>query len=147
MAEISSYVAEQNMAIVRYYLEELWNKQNYAIVDEVFAENVTSYLLATPSYGRDEIKQNVQNTLSAFPDALLTVNHLSAEGDKVIIHWTLEGTHQGEYHDISPTGNPVTIKGVTAVYLTNGMVTEIWPQVENLSEFLQQLGGLPDIGA
>lgn len=145
MLENAANPEDLNKKIVRHYLEELWNQRNYAIIDELFSENVTSHLLSAPSHGREEIKENVKKTLIAFPDAHLTVQKLTAENDKVVVTWKLTGKHLGEYRGIPPTGNPVTIEGITAINLEDGQVVEIWPKIENLFSFMQQLGGLPDI--
>jgi len=45
-------MSEQNKAIVRRLIEEVWNKGNLSLVDELFAPNYEHHDSSTPDLGR-----------------------------------------------------------------------------------------------
>ena len=117
-------MSEENKAIVRRFLDELWNKRNRAILDE----------LATPSYtlAGDALR-------SAFTDLRLTVDDQIAEGDKVVTRWTMTGTHTGEFEGVASTGKQVTFTGIFIHRIEGGKLAERWTAASALG-VQQQLG-------
>jgi len=101
-------LTEENKDIVLRGIEELWNKGNMAVADELFAANFINHdLVDTPeTYNLEAYKQSVNNTRTDFPDLHVTVEEQIAEGDKVVTRWTCTGTHKGSSGamDIAPTG-------------------------------------------
>jgi steroid delta-isomerase-like uncharacterized protein len=77
--------------------------------------------------------------LQAFPDLHLAVDHMIAEGDKVVVRNTVTGTHRGEYMGLPPTGMPVAYDEIFIFRFANGRVAESWGVVDMLSQ-MKQLG-------
>ena len=50
--------------------------------------------------------------LNAFPDRHQIIHDWVAENDKVVTRWTVQGTQQGEYLGIAPTGKRVKFSGM-----------------------------------
>src|SRR3989304_2625446 len=107
---------EQNKAIVRRLLQEVWNGRNLAALEELVDPNFTHL---SPPYGvtadRDGIKQLVEMFNVAFPDHYTAIEDLIAEGEKVAAQLTRSGTHKGEFLGIPPTGGQVKYS-LLAVY-------------------------------
>lgn len=80
--------------------------------------------------------------VAAFPDRQVTIDDVVAEGDRVVVRTTLNGTHQGEMQGIPATGNAVTQPSITIFRLTNGKIAEGWYASDHLS-MMQQLGVIP----
>jgi len=55
----------------------------------------------------------------------------------------MEGTHQGTWMGISPTGKRLQIRMITIHRIANGKIAEDWVLVESLGLF-QQLGAVPN---
>ncbi len=68
-----------------------------------------------------------------------------AEGDRVVVRYTLRGTHTGNYMGIAPAGKQVTQTGITINRFANGKAVELWGNVDDLG-LLQQLGAIPPMG-
>lgn len=135
--------AEENKAIVRRYLEEVWGKGNVALLGELLDEHVVDHNpLPEQAPGIDGQRQAVSLFTSAFGNTRMTVDSLVAEGDKVVDHWTWSGTHQGELMGIPPTDRTVTITGTAISRLVDGKIVEIW-HVEDTFGLMQQLGAIP----
>lgn len=62
---------------------------------------------------------------------------LTAEGDRVVMRWTLRGTHLGELRGgVAPTGKAVTVTGTTTHRLVGGQIAESWGNVDYFGLFL-----------
>jgi steroid delta-isomerase-like uncharacterized protein len=139
---------EENKAIVRRFYEEVWGKRNLAVADELLDAKV---VLHTPRQteanivDREGYKQIVTYVYTAFPDLQATVEEMIAEGDKVVVRWAWQGTHQGEWQGIAPTGKPIRNEGITIFRLTNGRIVDDRFQGNGLG-LMQQLGAIPAPG-
>jgi steroid delta-isomerase-like uncharacterized protein len=66
---------------------------------------------------------------SAFPDCRITVHQVLSEGDSVAAHYVFSGTHTGDLLGMAPSGNAVSVQGVTIQRWVDGQVAEeraIW---------------------
>lgn len=138
--------AEENRAMVRRIVEELVNKGDLAVVDEIFASNFVNHSPATGTTpDREGIKQYIAMVRSAFPDYHNIIEDLIAEGDKVVARVMCRGTHRAEFMGIAPTGKSVAFSAVSIFHFAGGKVVEWWNNTDNLG-LLQQLGMLPPPG-
>src|SRR5215211_806477 len=130
-----SVSTEENRAIFRRYIEEVWNQTNLEVVDEIFDR----YISHQPDgsileRGPEDVKRFVGEFRSAFPDLRLSIDDQIAEGDKVMIRETARGTHQGELRGMAPTGEEMEIKGIAIFrFSSQGKVVESWDSYDQLS--------------
>ena len=126
--------SEANKALARRIVEEMWNTQNLKVVDEVYS----------PEFGgrHEATKQFVTAHLTAFPDLHITIQDQIAENDLVATRYVMRGTHQGEFANIPPTGEPFTVTGIEMHRFADGKLIELWNVVDLLG-MLQQLGVIP----
>ena len=82
---------------------------------------------------------------SAFPDFKATINDLIAEGDKVVIHMTWNGTQQGEFMGIPPTGKRISVGIFDILRIAEGQTMEHWGLMDRMA-MMQQLGVIPAPG-
>jgi predicted ester cyclase len=88
---------EENKALAQCWIEEAWNKGDLTIVEELIAPNYILHDPARPGLrGREGIKQSVAMFRTAFPDLHFTIEDQIAEGDKVVILYTVQGP-QGSF--------------------------------------------------
>lgn len=85
---------ERNKAAVRRWIDEGFNKRNVKAVDELFAAD---FAVNGQKVGREGLKQSMSRFLSAFPDLHVTIDEIVAEGNKVGIWYTVQGTHHGDF--------------------------------------------------
>lgn len=137
-------MSEANKRLVRRAVDEVWNKGNFALLDEFVAEDVVVHGAdpADDLHGPDEITRFYTGLREAFPDIRFTIEDQIAEGDRVVTRWTASATHRGAFQGIPPTGKSVGITGTDVDRLVGGRVVECWSIVGELS-VLQQLGALP----
>jgi steroid delta-isomerase-like uncharacterized protein len=140
------FMSEQNKNVVRRCIEEMWNKNDVSLADQLFAPNYTHHDAATPDAGRgpESEKKRLAQYRGAFPDLRMTIEDLISEGDLVMARWSARGTHRGELNGIAPTGKQFQITGVSICRITNGKMAEGWVNWDALA-LMQQLGVAPEM--
>jgi predicted ester cyclase len=76
---------------------------------------------------------------TGFPDLQFTVERLCAEGDKAAARWFIQGTHNGPFLGMPPTGNKVKDQGLDVFVFSGGKIAEIWVNENDLG-LMKQLG-------
>ena len=127
-AAASSSQAEQNKKLVLDALEQVFNAHQLDKVDQFFVEN---YIQHNPhaGQGRESVKRYFGMLFAAFPDWKGEVEHIIAEGDKVIMVVNWSGTHQGEFMGVKATGKKMTTRTADVMRIENGKVAEHWDVV------------------
>ncbi|PYT76849.1 MAG: ester cyclase [Acidobacteria bacterium] len=140
-------MSEQNKTIVRRLFDELWNKGNLPVADELIAPTYTHHDASTPDLGRGPESEKKRVTLyrTAFSDLRLTVEDMIAEGETVVARWSCRGAHKGDLNGIAPTGKQFVISGVSIVRFAGGKMVEGWINWDALG-LMQQLSVVPALG-
>jgi predicted ester cyclase len=128
---------DANKTLIRRFLEEVFNRGNLEVVDELWIA------------GEEESgKRAVMNLRTAFPDYHRTIEQQIAEGDTVVTRWTMRGTHRGPFtsqslgRTIAPTRRTVTVSGVAIHRVVDGRIVEAWVRGNDSLELLMQLGAI-----
>ena len=136
-------MSEENKALARRVVEEVWNQGDVGVVDETFAPDYREH---NPRPGQDVgidgYKGGVAMMRSAFPDLHLDLQDIVAEGDRVAIRYTLHGTHDGELIGLAPSGKRVSSDGMVSARVKDGRIVERWG-VQDMVTLLQQIGAFP----
>ena len=140
-------MSEQNKTIVHRLFDELWNKGNLSVADQLFAPTYAHHDPSTPDLGKGPESEKKRATLyrTAFHDLRLTIEDILAEGETVVARWSGRGVHKGDLGGIAPTGKQFNISGVTIARFASGKMVEGWVNWDALS-LMQQLGVVPEIG-
>jgi steroid delta-isomerase-like uncharacterized protein len=123
---------EENKALVRRFYDEVTNGRNVAVLDELLAPNFEGFKVAGADHGqnREAFKHMITMVLNAFPDHHQAIHDWIAENDRVVTRWTVQGTHQGKYVGIAPTGKQVKITGIDIFRVVDGKIVELWAEVD-----------------
>jgi predicted ester cyclase len=137
---------EHNKQLVLRWRDEIWNKRNVTIVDELYAPDYIGHMAGTPGpiAGREALKQLIAAYLAAF-DIHLTSQFLIAEGDLVAVYDTVRLKHTGAFQGIPPTGKEATITSTDIYRMVDGKIVEQWTE-GNMLDLMQQLGVIPAPG-
>jgi predicted ester cyclase len=124
MAQSSSQ-AEENKAFIREYAEALsGNEKTEAMLDRYISD--------------EALKQHIREFEAAFPRYEFIAEDMIAEGDKVAVHFTARGTHEGQLYDLEATGRSFEIPGLIIYRIENGKIAEFWLQADVMG-LMQQL--------
>ena len=138
---------EQDKALVRRFVEEIFNRGNMSVVDELFAPDFVEHeeLPAGIPNDREGVIQLTTMLRSAFPDFKATIDDIIAEGNKVVIRMTWRGTQKGEFMGVPPSGKSVAVGVIDIIRIADGQFVEHWGQMDSMG-MMQQLGVIPAPG-
>ncbi|MEV4433502.1 ester cyclase [Streptomyces sp. NPDC049555] len=127
---------------VRRFFEEVAVGGDLALVDELFTDGYRDHDIgrAEPIVGHEAMKRDVTDWRDAF-DFRFDLHEELAEGDRVAVRWTWQGSHQGDFMGLQPTGQEVRMAGTTVFRLEDGRIAEGWWTYDLLG-LLRQLGGV-----
>jgi steroid delta-isomerase-like uncharacterized protein len=137
---------ENNKAVIRRWIEEAWNQGNSDLADELYCSDFVARDIdnSTPTIqGPAGIKNYLVAMRNAFPDIHFTIDHLFAEGDRVVGAFTIRGTHRGDFGDIPATGKRIVFQAVDIWRFKNGKIVERSVALIDRLNLMQQLGVLP----
>jgi predicted ester cyclase len=134
--------SEDNKALHRHFYEEVVNKGNPGIIDEIFTPDWVGHTPGRPDTTRDGLKAAFQNFGTSFSGSHASIEHQIADGDLVATHITMTGTNTGPMMGMPPTGKSVKYDGVEVVRVLNDKIVEFWGLLDMLT-MMQQLGLAP----
>lgn len=76
-----------------------------------------------PVRGIEYVREGFGYWLDAFPDVQVTINKLIVDPPDIAVEWTFEGTHQGEYMGVQPSGRRMRVMTAAHFTVENGKVT------------------------
>jgi steroid delta-isomerase-like uncharacterized protein len=135
-------MSEENKAIVRDYLEEVWHKGRLDRFEEYIAQDVIPHSSGQGPTDAAAMKESLSTWRKAIPNIHLASDDVIAVDGKVIVRWTITGTHKGELFGIPATGRDIAFSGITIFRLAGGKIAEFWLQGDTLG-LMQQLGAIP----
>jgi steroid delta-isomerase-like uncharacterized protein len=141
-------VAEENKALADRFHMDVFQEENLDVADEILSPDFVWHGAFSPGEdqrGPEGTKQVASAVIGAFPDRRITHEDIIAEGDKVLIRWSMSGTHQGELMGIPATGRRVTVRGFDLFRIEGGKIVEMWQEADQLG-MMQQLGVIPEPG-
>ena len=137
---------EENKALFRRTYEELLNRGDLDVADELVAPEFINHE-APP--GRDRGPESMRGLAAmlrtAFPDLHFEIEELVAEGDTVAGRLTMSGTHEGPLMGAPPTRRSVRHDHMHFVRFRDGKAVEHWGVRDDLG-MMQQLGVIPEPG-
>ncbi len=83
---------------------------------------------------------------AAFDGPQLRFHEVFSNGDRLVIRFTMTGTHRGDFLGVAPTGRDVAVDGITILHFRDGRCVERWSSVDMLN-WLVQLGAAQPPGA
>lgn len=139
-------IIAQNKEVVRRYYEEAFNDRNMELLEELIADDVVNHnplsdesLTPGEARGFEGFKRHVELAYEGMSDASVTIEELFGEDDMVAVRFTFEGTHDGPFAGLEPTGRPVSMSNIGMFRINDGKIAERWLESDNVA-MLQQLG-------
>jgi len=125
--------------------EEIFNKKNFAVCNEIIAEEFVEHAAAPFAQsapgrvnGPQAMRQTAEWLLAQFPDLHMTVEAVVAEGDTVAARILSEGTNLGPLNGVMPpTGKGFSARQSHWYRVEEGKLVEHWATREDLPTMLQ----------
>ena len=134
---------ERNKALTLRGFEEMFNRGDLSVVDELVADRGEDHQEAPGTDFAAHLKDVITKMRTAFPDLHFEIHHMLAEGDMVSCRSTMTGTHEGRFEigpfrDIPPTGRQVDWKHMHFFRWVNGKNTDLW-HIMDTATLMRQL--------
>jgi len=129
---------ESTKDLIRRYCEEALPraaKGDRSALHAYLADGYVQHTAAHHEAGkvdRERHQAGLEEAMKMIPDLKYVVDRYVAEGDYVVTHWHIEGTHAGRHQHrhsrqhVDPTHAPVEIEGMTLYRVTDGKIAESW---------------------
>ena len=127
---------EENKTIQRRF-QDIWNQGDFSIIEEIWDKDYINH--SVKAKGLDAVRKYISAYRNAFPDVEFKINDQIAKGDKVVMYFTITGTHKGEFQGIKPTGKSIKMTGIAIHKIIDGKIVEIWGNWDMLG-LMKQLG-------
>jgi steroid delta-isomerase-like uncharacterized protein len=105
------------------------------------SNNLEAALACWTDENHEWLRKAFHSFNTAFPDLHVTINEMIAEGDKVVVSWTLTGTHRGVWSGIPATGHTIEWNATDTYTILDGQITSLHRAADNLALF-KQLGAI-----
>ena len=131
-------------SVIRAWFEDVWNKGDETAVERLFHPDGVFRGLPTPDgepvRGPVEFMPFHRAFRSAFPDMQIDLLRTVAQGDLILAHCRVTGTHRGDGLGLPPTDRPIQMYGFALGRVENGQLHEGWNCFDFLDMY-RQLGG------
>lgn len=137
---------DDNKALVRRFIDEVFLAGRFDAVDRLVAEDFTAHTWGPTPVGRDGLKAAIERVKAGLSDPAMTIEDVVAEDDRVVVRLVSSATQSGQFMGLPPTGRRYEIGEIHIFRVRDGQVAEHWHEADFLG-MLRQLGALPGGGA
>ena len=134
-------MVEQNKTLVRDLTEQIWNGMAFDRIPDFYSvDYVADYRpYGQPRHGHEGIRGMVERAHDAFSDYHEEIREMVAEGNMVVVRFTVSGTQSGQWGALAPTGRRAEFDEVAFLEIQDGKVVRQRGVADNLTA-LRQLG-------
>jgi predicted ester cyclase len=138
----NSSISHTNKSIVIAFTQAFNNRNITALNKLVAVNEIEHNTLVHP--GLDGVKQYFNDLITAFPDLRITVDHILAEGNNVVLFTNTTGTPERQFMltaGIPISGKHISYKTADLYRIADNKIVEHWDIVESV-KMLQDLGAV-----
>jgi len=121
---------EQNKAAFRRLIDEVYNKGNMAVFDEVVAENAVLHDNEKTAKSVGMVKRQIRMITGMYRNLEITIDDMIAEGDMVAMRATFQGIFKRN-------DKKITSPSISMCRFKDGKIIEVWRMYDNLNIFRQ----------
>jgi predicted ester cyclase len=122
MTPINTKKIEEYRELYQLYLEHC-NSHNFEAMESFYTSPLN---VNDEPWDPKKVTAQFKPLVTAFPDWHWEVKHLTIEGDFLALHFTVAGTHKGNFQGIEPTGRRVTTSQFTLYHVVDGKFADVW---------------------
>lgn len=114
-----------------------------AVIDKLYDANIVLHCPRGKDIcGLKNFKQANEESFDEIPDAIITIDDMMAEGDKVAVRLTMTGTYVGKMGDTSSPSQKLTVSMIVIDHVVGGKFVEEWVRYDTFG-FMEQIGLVP----
>lgn len=132
---------EENKALISRFIDGIITGDE-TVWDELCAPEFVMHVNMMDTMTLEQSKQYSKANRVSFPDVVYTIEDIIAESDMIALRYTMQGTHQGPFRGIPPTGKKITMVAFEIVRISNRKFVETWFCMD-FASLMAQLGDVP----
>ena len=135
---------DPNKVLAARYHSEILQRCDLAVADEIIDPRFKLHSPGIPpemTRGCDGVKRLAAALATGSADLQVIDHDLAAERDKVLIRWTLSGTHGGDLFGLPRSGRSFSVNGIDLFRIAESKIAELWQSWDQFGLF-QQLGAI-----
>ena len=134
-------MSTDNQALIKKYFEEVWNKGNLSLLEEIISPNYINHNPAAPDTppGPAGLVPIIEGIRKAFPDLRYEIKNIVVSDNQVAVHTIMHGTHTGDFFGLKPSNRKVEVPQMQIEKISNGQIIEHWRVTDELT-MQKQLG-------
>jgi predicted ester cyclase len=127
----------QNRKIVEKALADFSDPLRRGQYFELYAPEIVLHGYHGVGPGIDNVKRYYAAFWDAIPDARILADDIIESYDKIVVRFSLTGTHRGSILGIDPTGKAIQLTGMTILRLNEQRCVERWSVTDSLALAMQ----------
>lgn len=136
---MAAYFRDEKVAVVRRFVEEVKNKGNFDIVDELFTPDFVLHRAGViMPVGPTGPKEAGKAFFAAFSEMHVTAEDTIVEGDRVVERHCASAVHTGEFNGVPATGRKVCWTEHNIYRIKDGKIAETWTET-SLHDLMAQI--------
>lgn len=130
-------------ALTRHWFEQVWNRGNEAVIDELLAPNGIIHGLGDDKdlRGPADFRVFYRQFRSGLTDIHIMVDDVLVEGDRTAGRFTVTAVHSGDGLGVPATGRRINVTGMCFTHWHNGQLIEGWNEFDQAG-LLKQIGAI-----
>lgn len=134
----------QNSDLVRRFYAEVLGEGNVDLVDQLCTDDYVEHEeFPGLTSDREGVKQFTAMFRTGFPDLHVEVDEIIESDDKIVARVRFQGTHQGEFMGVPPSGARIDVPTIDVVRVSGGRAAEHWGVTDSMA-LMQQIGAMPE---
>lgn len=132
---------KKNKELVRLYYEELWNKKNKIIINEIFNDNITFHgSLGIEVVGKKEFENYMNMIFEGIPNLFHSIVHMVVdnENDSIAVRALYNGKHSGKLFEYEASNKNIVYNGASFFKFADGKIIDVWV-LGDLNSLIKQL--------
>lgn len=142
MAHNGPMSTDDNKALVRRFIQQVFVEGRVGAVDELLTDDFTAHTWGAMTPGRDGLKAAMERVAAGLANVSMEVEDLIAEGDRVAVRLTSRATQVGPFMGMPPSGKRYEIGEIHIFRIADDRIAEHWHQADFLG-MMRQLGAMP----
>jgi predicted ester cyclase len=127
--------AQSAGAVLRLWFDEVWNRRDAGRIRTYMAPDGIAHAVdetGADAHGPAAFEVFFERFLDSFSDIHFTMHDVVEAGPMAAGRWTARLTHSGPGLGVAPTGQTVTVSGMSMVRVEDGLIREGWNEWDRL---------------
>lgn len=137
--KMAAYFRDKEVAVVRRFVDEVKNKGNLGVIDELFAPDFVFHRPgAIMPIGPAGPKEVAKALFAAFSEMCVTAEDTIVEGDRVVERHVVSAVHSGMFNGVPATNRKVCWTENNIYRIKDGRIAETWTET-SLHDLMAQV--------